>query len=272
MMSAVFKKTLRDSRRSMMWLSIGLGLYALMMISFYPSILEQREQMQELIDSYPKAMMGLMGGGTDVENLDFTRPGTYVHVEFMNWAVLILGVMLIVQCFNHFTNAERDGSMDMMLSLPVSRRTYLLACIAKSVVLTLVVLTASYIGLFLGSLIWTEFDIQVIDLALGIYGAFFLLMVVVGFTYLLVAIVPSSQRFVGGVVYLLFVGSFLLYGLSTAVEGLDAIQPLMIFKYYNPGAIIEGDLEITHWIILSITALTFFGAAYWVVDRKELGV
>ncbi len=271
-MAAVFRKALRDSRRMALWLSVGLGVYAILIISFYPSMLEQSEEFDKLIEAYPEGILEMFTGGQDAASIELSNPGTWVQLEFASYVVLILGAIMIVQAFNAFTNAERDGSMDIMLSLPVSRRDYLLGRAAHTAILALIVLTACFLGFSAASLIWSEFDVGVDDLALGMYGAFFPLMAVACFAYLLASVAPSSKRFAGAIAYLVLIGSYLLYGISAAVEGLKGIQPLLLFHYYNAGDLINNGVRITDWLILTAAALVCLGLAWWFVDRKELGV
>lgn len=270
-MAMLFRKAFRDSRRSTLWLAFGLGAYVLFIMAFYPAMIEQSEEMDELIQSYPKEMLSLFYGG-DVEELSVADPGTFVQVEFGTWMLLILGAIVIVQAFNAFTNAERDGEMDMIMSLPVSRRDLLLGRVANTAVMVLIVLTVCFLMFVLSTVIWEEFDVAIGKLALAIYSAFFPLMVITTFTYMLATLIPSSRRFAGPIAYLFLMGSYLLHGFSGAVDQLESIRPLMLFDYYNAGAIIRHGVDITDWLLLSAVAAVYLAVAWWAVDRKELGV
>lgn len=271
-MVAVFKKALRDSRRSIFWLSLALGLYGLLIVSFYPSIKAQEEQFEDIMEAYPEEMFAVFYGEKDASQISITEPGSFLQVEYALWMVLILGIIVIWQAFSAFTNAERDGTLDLMLSFPISRRRYLLARAASTALMTLVVLTACYAGLLIASMIWSEFDVTPVQLAAAVYGAFFLLMVVASFTYLVVTLVPSSRKFIGGLMYFLFFGSYLLHGLSALSDSLVRVQPYLLFDYYKAGELIKEGADPAEWLGLAATALVFLGLAYWQVERKELGV
>jgi len=62
-MWAIYKKAMRDSQRTILWLGIGLGLYALLMVSFYPMMKEQEDSYQEMLDAYPEELMSVFMGG-----------------------------------------------------------------------------------------------------------------------------------------------------------------------------------------------------------------
>ena len=270
-MAVVLKKALRDSRRGTLWLALGLSAYALFLMAFYPAMLEQSEEMDELIQSYPKEMLSLFYGG-DIDEISMSDPGTFVQVEFGTWMLLILGAIVIGQAFNAFTNAERDGSMDMLLSLPISRRNLLWGRVANTAIMLLAILTACFLACALSTVLWPEFDVAIGKLSLALYSMVVPLMVIASFTYLLATLIPSSKRFAGALAYLFMVGSYLLYGFSGAVDQLKDIRPLMLFDYYNAGDIIRHGVDITDWLLLSAVAVIYLAVAWWAVERKELSV
>jgi ABC-2 type transport system permease protein len=270
-MAVILRKALRDSRRSTLWLALGLSAYVLFLMAFYPAMVKQSADMDKLIQSYPKEMLSLMYSG-DIEDFSVSDPGTFVQVEFSTWMLLILGAIVIGQAFNAFTNAERDGTMDMLLSLPISRRNLLWGRVVNTVVMLLVVLTASFLAFVLATVLWSEFDVEIGNLALGIYSMIFPLMVIASFTYLLATLVPSSKRFAGALAYLFMVGSYLLHGFSGAVDQLKGIRPLMLFDYYNAGDIIRHGVNITDWLLLGAVTVVYLAGAWWAVERKELSV
>lgn len=271
-MNAVFRKAIRDSRWTVIWMSIGLALYALMVLSFYPTILDQKEEMDELLKNYPEEMLMLISGGEDINEISFTDPGTYLNAEFITWMVLILGVMVTLQAFNAVTNAERNGTMDILMSFPISRRQMLVARFANTIVSLLLVLTACFLTILLAREIWPEFELSTGHVAAGIYGSFFILAAHASFTYLLVAVIPSSKRWVGAIAYTLFLGGYLVYSLSGLNDTLKDIQPFLLFDYYNATALFNNGLDFTDASVMVAVTLLFSGLAWWRIEKKELGV
>jgi ABC-type transport system involved in multi-copper enzyme maturation permease subunit len=268
---AVFRKALYDSRKTILWLAIGLGLYVVALMSFYPTLTKDAEKFDELIQSYPKGLISMIYQG-DIADFQISNPGMFIQTEFMTWLLLIIGAIGIGQVFNAFTNAERDGSMDMFLSLPVSRRSYLIGRVLTTALMVLVVLTAMFLAFCLASVLWPVFDVNIGYLALGIYGAFWPLMVIISFSYLLAAVVPSSKHFAGPVAYLFMIGSYLIYSFSGSVKTLSEIRPLFLYHYYSAADSINHGVNLGDWGILAVVSLVYLVLAWWFVDRKELGV
>jgi ABC-2 type transport system permease protein len=271
-MYPVFSKALRDSRRTIIALSIGFALYALFVLAFYPAILEEQESFDEMMQSYPEEMIGFMTGGQDLSEFSISDPGTFLNTEFSIWMVLIMGAIVIRQALNSVTNPERDGTMDMMMSLPVSRTEVLLGRIAAMVVMLFIVLTASIVALLIGRAIWPEFDVPVIALARAMYGALFLLMVVGGFTFVLATVFPSRARFIGGLAYLFLIGSYILHGFTGVIDSLSGLHSFFIFDYYNVRLLINEGIDAGDWALLIGLAAALLTFSWWNFERKELGV
>lgn len=271
-MTAVFRKALRDSSKTILWLSIGLSVYALFIMAFYPTIYENQEKFSEVLKSYPEELMGAFAGGMDIENLNIADPAVYIQAEFGTWVMLILGAMVMVQAFNALSNAERDGTMDVLLALPVSRRDVLLARLLNTAVSIFLVLTACFVVLAASTLVIENFDVDFDKLAVGIYAMFFLLMAQAAFTYMLASLVPSSKRWAGAVAYALFFGSYLVYSFAGVSDVLEGIKPLLMFDYYSLGKIMNDGLALVDAAVLGGGALLCAGIAWWWIDHKEIGV
>ena len=270
-MKVIFKKAFRDSRRTMLWLAVGLSLYALMIMAFYPAMVEQSEKFDELLESYPEELLVMFYDG-DVAELSVSDPGTYVGMEFGMWSMLIVGAIVIAQVFNGFTNAERDGSLDLILCLPISRRQMLLGRLANTALFLLGVLAACLLAFLLAMVIWPEFDPDLVNLGLAIMGGFVPLAVVASFAYMLAALVPANKRFAGALAYLFLIGSYLVHSFSGLVDQLAWVRSLMLYNYYNTGTIIRDGVSWGDWLILAAVTLFYLGVAWWAIDRKDMGV
>jgi ABC-2 type transport system permease protein len=268
---AVFRKAFHDSRRMMFWMSVSLVGYILLIMAFYPSMIDQSATMDKMLESYPKEMLQAFYGG-DVQDLSISEPGNYVQSQLFTWSVLILGVIVIVQAFNSFTNAERDGTLDLMMSLPVSRRRYFLGRVANSAAVMLVVLAACWVALWLSTYLWPQFDVSPGRLVLSVLGQFWPVMVVAGFSYLLAAVVPSSKHSAGGLAYLFLIGSYILYMFAVTITKLNGFKPVFLFHYYSGGEIIRSGVNWGNWALMAAVALVYFGLAWWRIDKKEFGV
>jgi ABC-2 type transport system permease protein len=270
-MAVTFRKAFFDSRKGVLWLVIGLATYSIMMMSFYPTLVAQSAELDEMIQKMPRQLIGMFYSG-DLDEFSVSDPGVFLQGRYMLWALIILGVTVSSQAFSAFINAERSGTLDLMMSLPVSRRAYLLGRIVTTALTVLAVLVVS-LAIFIGfGLFMDEWTLSVRQQTEAILAAFFPVMVIAGFAYMVNALVPSSKRFGGGLVYLFVFGAYLVHSFSVTVNELAPIRQLLLYDYYDAGRITREGLDPGHLALLSAVALAYFGIAYWRIEKKELGV
>ncbi len=271
-MLSVLRKSMRDSRRTLFWLGFGFALYSVFIMSFYPSMLEQSDQLEELMDSYPPEMMNMFMAGVDVSEFDFTNPAQYIQAEYITWIMLILGTMFTAQAFNGILNAEREGTLDLLLSLPVTRRQIILARMVNTVLSILIVLTVIFVALASIQTMYEEFNIPLVDLATGIYGVFFLIMTQASLTYMVGSLSPARQHWAGPVALAYFFMAYILTGFAGSVDWIDTFSPLYIFQYFNFVDFVENGVNMGNTLALFIVSLVFCGVAIWAFERKEINV
>lgn len=270
-MTAVFRKAFHDSWRGVLWLLIGLGLYMAMLMLFYPTMVEQSAELDEMLQSMPKQFIGLFAGD-DIENFSVADPANFLQVRYTSFLLLIVGSMAFAQSFNAVINAERDGTLDVMMSFPIARRRYLLGRMVNTATMLILVLIVSFAVLTGFSVVIEEFSLTPGELARAIFASFFPVAAVASFGYMLSVLVPSSKGYAGAVAYAVLFGSYLVYGFASTVNVLEPLRPLMLFHYYNAADIVHSGVEISNVLVLSGATLVFAAIAWWYVDKKEFGV
>lgn len=266
-MWAVFQKAFFDARRTMLWVSVGLAALGLLVAGLYPTFAEQADELTEIYDSMPDEIVGLIGG-----SLDLSDPVVFMNLEFMLWSVLILGAVVMVQAFNAVTNAERNGTMDIMMAFPISRRQLLIGRYLNTLATLLVILTAIFLTLFVSSLLWPEIDIAIGEMLGMVYGSLVILVPHATFTYALTTLMPSSKRWAGAIAYAVFFGMYFVHGIATSNPDLSTIQPLLLFDYYNGVEAAREGVDIANIAVMTLVTAVFAGLAWWRIDEKELGV
>ena len=265
-MWAVFEKAFYDARRTILWVSVGLAIFGLFAAAIYPSFAEQADELSEIYEAIPDSLMGLIGG-----ELDLSDPVVFMNVEFMLWAVLILGAVVMVQAFNAVTNAERNGTMDVMMAFPISRRDLLFGRYLNTLATLLIILTVIFLTIFGSTLLWEEVDIAFGDVVIMVYGSLIILVPYATFTYALTTFIPSSKRWAGAVAYALFFGMYFIHGIAGTTDALTSIQPLMLFDYYNGVDIVRQGVEVANILIMAVVTAIFVGLAWWQIDKKGIG-
>lgn len=270
-MSTQVRKAFRDYQRTLLWLMIGLAAYGMMTLAFFPMLVEQREELETLLDNMPRQFIGMMYQG-DLDEFDFTDPAIFFQARYVIWLVLVMGGMLTAHALHSIIGAERNGTLDLALSLPVARRDWLAARFINVAIVILAVLLMVFVVFVVGSMVVPDFDIAADDLAIATFAGFFPLMAQASIAFALASLAPSTSRWAGPIAFGYFFGTYLLNAFRGTVDLVDTISPLFVFRYYDAGQIINDGLDISNIMVLSAVIVVASVIAFQAFERKELGV
>ncbi|MCI0714660.1 MAG: ABC transporter permease [Chloroflexi bacterium] len=270
-MRPLFNKAFRDYRRTLLSLAIGLGAYGAMTLLLFPTLVEQRAELEQLLDSMPPQFIRMFYQG-DISEFDFTDPAIFYHARYVIWVLLIVGGMLTAHALNTIIGAERNNMMDLSLSLPVTRREFLAARFLNVAAVILIILAVSFVVFAIGTQVVDEFDVGLGELALGTIGGFLPLMAQASITFALACIARSSSNWAGPVAFGYFFGGYLLMAFAQTVDLIDTISNVFLFKYYDASDIIRNGVDVTNWLVLIVVIVVSTSIAFWGFERKEIGV
>jgi ABC-2 type transport system permease protein len=223
-----FRHTLRRLRGSALGWGIGLALYALMMVSFYPSIVNLKGQFLELVSGYPKAFAAFFGDLTDLFS-----PSGYLDLYYFGYLTPIIGIFAAGACAGLLAGDEEKGLLDLVLAHPVGRTALFWGRFLGFVAALAGILLLSYLAWAIPSQS-VEFGLSWGQLLLPFLPMFAVLFLFGALALLLSLLLPSSRA--GGMLSGgLLIANFLLMGLSRLYP--DALGPLVRFTplYYYQG-------------------------------------
>ena len=265
MLNSVLAKTLRELRRSFAWWSLGLAGMVALMVSVYPTV-RDNPALDKLAKSYPDALKGILGFGGE---LDYSSAAGYLGIELFS---LMVPLLLIVAAIGAGSNAiageEERGTLDLLLSAPISRRRVLLEKFGA------LVAEAAGLGSSSGSRSssararsgWTS--------AAGRLGAAtmlaVLLAVVFGAMALFVGSATGRRSRAIGLSAAGAVAAYLVNSLAPIVSGLGTVRKASPFYYYSTGAPLRHGLEPLHALALLLFVLAAVAAAWVAIERRDL--
>ncbi|MHA1977643.1 MAG: ABC transporter permease [Candidatus Hodarchaeales archaeon] len=243
-MLEIYTKQLHKKWLAWSAISFVTAGFSLLMVALWPGFEPYVEALQQMLElPFYEAILGETSGLTSVE-------GLLTMELFILSDIFFMGVILLfgIQCI---TREVDSGSLDFMMSFPVSRRRFLIEKF-----LAFLTVTASYPiltagGAVLGALIIPGIEFQprgLMAFFLGLSSRWVLYMTLTAIVVLISVIFMDTGKTLGfgG---LLLGGSFLLdilAGLFSIAEGMETVADLLqysSFYYYLDG------LEITDKII-----------------------
>ena len=142
----VLGRFLEDRRRSMLWWSGGVAAYVAVNNAFYPTI-KNVTGIENLVKNLPDTFKTLIGGG---DQILITSPPGYLQGRLFGLTLPVLLLIFAVGAGAYaIGGSEEDGTLELLLSNPVTRGRVLIERFVAVVALSLglgIVTTASLLA------------------------------------------------------------------------------------------------------------------------------
>jgi ABC-2 type transport system permease protein len=260
---AVLRRSLLDRRRSLLWWSVGVGAYVALMAAVFPSIRDAG--LAEMVDRYPPEMMALFG----ISDLDFASGAGFLSAELFGFVVPLFVLILVIGTAAAVTaGAEDAGTLDLVLTHPVPRRSYLLQQAA------LVAVEALWLGAVVVVVLVVAnpvFDLGV-DAAnlVGAVSGTVALGVLMGWLGLALGAATGSRAMALGGASALAALAYLAATLPELVEGLRPVRYLSPFWYATSGSPLTAGYTWWHLLVLLGAAAAVLAAGVARFERRNL--
>jgi len=240
----IVERTLRDRRRGLIGWAVGLAAYVVLQSSIYPTVRESA--FQQALRDYPKELKAFFGGAA---SFDFTTAGGYLNVELFS---LVLPALLVVFAIGigaaAFAGELQTGTLDLLLSYPVTRARVAVEKFAAMVAGVVMLATVVAAAVLLASVV-IGFDIGVVDTLVACIGAAMVAIACGGIT-MLVGILTGSRAAAIGAAAALFAASYLAVGMAGLVSWLEPVRYASLLWYSNGSAPLMHGLPVGDYLVL----------------------
>ncbi|HUH07879.1 MAG TPA: ABC transporter permease subunit [Egibacteraceae bacterium] len=265
LLSSVYGKTLRDWRRGLLGWGLGIGGYLVMAVGLWPAYSQDAEVLESLVAGMPEAVKAAFG------ITDLSTAVGYLEAQIFSFTLpLLLLVFGIAAGARAIAGDEESGSLELLLAHPVNRRRIVLerfAALATSVavfsLLVFLILAASDSLLGLGVGVG---PVAAISVSLGLLGLLF-------GTLALAAGAATGARSVAiaAAVTVAAVG-WAADSFGPLIEGLDWLQRLSPFYYYDAARPLRDGLNAAHAVLLALLTAAALAAGLWRFERRDVGL
>ena len=263
-MRTAFALELRRGRMLILWVSVVSMLYAGIITAFYPTILQNAEQFQQMLEIYPKELMAAFG-----ITGDFGAPGTFINsyiYQFL-WPLVaaIAGILLATRVA---TDAD-TGFLDLPLSSRLPRMRYLGATILAQA-LGLAALSALTIVAIVAVDLFIEPDFDIARLALAGVHAFAMAAAIAGVTTALAVVFLDRGR-AGGIAAAILILMYLLNVIAQLSPDVGALEAVSAFHYFDLRLLIdEGTYPVGDSALFAVVAPAGWTLALVLFRRRDL--
>jgi ABC-2 type transport system permease protein len=255
---SVFFKTLRDLRWQVLGYGIGLALMAALVVSVYPSYKDQLADFE-----VPEALQGLTG------DIDYASPEGFLSAEFVSWVPIVTLIFAIMAGTSALAGEEANGTLDLLLSQPISRRR-----LASEKMAGILVATAAITGIacfgWVASVPFVDIDIALFDLFVATLNLVPITLMFAFLAMFLGAALPD-RRSTTALVTALAVATYFVNYLAQIVDALKPVAWTSPFHYYDIDVLVAG-LDWWRTLTLLSLALVFALGTLTSFERRDIGV
>ncbi len=260
----LFKGTLHQRRKPLFWFSFSLIAYSWMMVWFWPQM--GGAEYAELAESMPPEMIALFGDA----DLSLASLGGYFQTEYLGLMWMVVAASALIGFASKAIAGEiGGGTMEILLSQPLSRSKFILTRMGVLVLYVLLLGAATFVPIqILGPGYDIELSAKVFWLLLGL-GSLFMLAIG-SFAFMVSALSRDSGRptvVTSAAIATMWIMSFL----ADVSDFADALDPFNLLSYWEPGKIINnGALDTNAWWIYGGVSIVFLMIAYVGFMRRDV--
>lgn len=262
MTASVLAHTLRERRRGFAGWAIGVASLAAIMAAYWPSIRDSPE-LQSFTRDLPEAMRALIGEG------DYGTATGFLNAELFAFMMPLLFLIVAIGFgAGAVTREEERGTIDLLLSTPLTRRRMLVEKLLGGVLVLLALGGVLLVALLLGA--------AAVDMGIpaGRLAAISLAVVLVALPFgalaLLVSCASGSHGLALGLTSAAAVAAYMLNALAPLIGSLERWQDLSPFAWYASGDVLAGRLALGHVALLIGVAAALAALAVLALDRRDL--
>jgi ABC-type transport system involved in multi-copper enzyme maturation permease subunit len=269
-MFAVFRRILKDKRNNLIAYLIGSTVFIEMYLSLFPTLKQQADMLNKLLESYPKGLMSAVGfEGTAAF---FSNVENYMSTEFFTLFWPILTITMMISFANSMVVAEIErGTIETVLAQPISR---------LKLFFTRYLAGAFYFAIFSGVSIFSivlsaklhGFDYQLRNY-FTIWGVGFLFGMAIFSVASFFSSVFSERGRATFATTAIIIAMYALNIISGLKDSLKDLRYFSFFHYMNAPMLL-GKNQIPDWSLLVFGgAIVVFtaAAAFW-FNRRDVAV
>ncbi len=245
-MKSAVKWTLWQRRWSIVWWGAGLIAFITLELSVYPAIKSQAKQLNQALHQLPDTVRSLFGAQ------DLFSPVGYLNSRiFYLLLPLMLSILAIGLGSSLIAREESEGTLELLLSRPISRGKLLLSKALAGLLVILVVAGIATLAL----LILVKAVGLAVPLPLVAFAALQATSLAILFGALALAIASFGRLGRGasiGIASLIGLGSYIVASLESNVHWLETPAKALPYHYYNPISVLYGSYT---WMVTAVFLL-----------------
>lgn len=258
MLRSIFAKTLFEKRWGLLWWSLAMFAFTLLIVLLFPTF---RDSFGQALQNVPESMKAILGEASDYQRIEgFMELQVFMQMIFLTF---IYGIILFSGLI---AGEENDGTLQSLLVQPVSRSKVYFQKLAAGAVLLWAVSLALFIGCLVGAALIGE-PVSVLRLLQATFMQWLVSMVLSLVAYALGAMM--GRRGISGALAGVYAFvSYMIFSLASTATFLKAANNLSPFRYYTDPRILENGLSGQNVAVLLVACIVLVSVG-WLRFRKR---
>ena len=267
-MKPIIKWELKQRKQSIIWWTIITIAVVGLILAIFPSIRDQANQFNKLINQLPEGLRQLKTGGTSSVNV--ADPVSFLNSQLYYITLPILQIILAINLGGSLlARDEQEHTLELLLARPVSRAKVLLGkAVAGLTVMIITMLGATLTVLALAPAVKLNIGFWPLVLTNVFTMLFSLSFGVIAFG--LSASNVSARRVASAFGVILGFGGYLITSLSALTHYLINPAKLAPYHYFDPSALLHGQVNTGLAIYLIGSFGLSFLLAYFGFRRRDI--
>ncbi len=271
MIGTVLMETLRRSWKQMVYWGMGMAVLAFYPFLMMPSTPEGFEQYAEIGRSLPEGVLAMFGLN-DVAIIG--TPEGFIGYSFFGYILLVLAVYAVIAGLNVSAVDEDNGSMDMLLSLPLPRGHIITEKVLAYSLMSVGIALFAFIGFLFGAQIagdklnlsWERYLISTLSI---VPGTIFMLAVT-AFIGTLVRRRSNAAVLAGIFIFASYVLN-VVGGMSNTAFA-ETMKGFSFFAYLNTSTALKEGVTIASALTLIGVSIALTVGAVALFERRDVSV
>ena len=261
----LFRKSLLDHARNIVsWMS-GVVILVVVQLSVYPTIRDSSAGWSDVTQDFPEVIKEML------RMSDYTSETGYLNTELMSFTLPFIFIMMgATWGARACTEDEEAGTADLLLSLPISRASYVLSRITAATTVVALSTLAFVVSLGVGA------RLLHMSIALSHFVACGLSLFLLGIISVAIAAAigaATGRRGVAlGATTALVIASFVLYSLAPLVTFFRRIEPWSLFRWTVGTQPLTNGFSVGYVTLSFTCSLVFCVMAAWCYRRRDIRV
>ncbi|MFQ5400995.1 MAG: ABC transporter permease subunit [Anaerolineae bacterium] len=264
-MFSLLRHELRSRRAAILWWSIGLGLYSLLVMLSYLQLAETMKAFN--LQDIP--LYQAFGDFSDLATFE-----GFFAAQILTYFPIMASIYGLSTATSTLAGEEDAGTLELILAMPLKRWQIVTAKALAIATSLFLIVSLSSIGVIVGyALVQDQVDtaVEAVDMVRATINVWPISLLFAMIGLFLGAYLPS-RRLATTLASVFLAVSYLGNNLAAIIESLETVQPLLPFYYFGGKEVIATGVDVSDLLTLLGAAVVFFALALLSFQRRNITV